>query len=133
MPELKFTEEVLSVLPSHLRPAYQRVVDAPLRQLEVLARDVGAYGLHLEQRAVQVEFMDLATANRVAVICRFLLAKLEESPCPDRHLAVQSAVEYFILEDDGEDDTSLIGFDDDLQVAQVTAAVLGWDIPDPPL
>jgi hypothetical protein len=127
------TEKVLASLSSPFRSAYLRAAEAPLRQPEVLAQEVEAYVQLLEQHAEQVEFMDLATASRVAEICRFLLAKLEESPCPDRHLAVQAAVEYFILEDDGEDDTSLIGFDDDLQVAQVTAAVLGWDIPDPPL
>ena len=39
-------------------------------------------------------------------------------------------MDYFLLDDDGEDDHSIVGFDDDLQVLRVTAEVLGWDLPE---
>ena len=43
---------------------------------------------------------------------------------------MQAAVEYLVLDEDGEADESIVGFDDDLGVVRVTAEVLGWNLPE---
>jgi hypothetical protein len=77
------------------------------------------------------EFFDLQTANRVTVLCRGLLNALPADPSERQHRLTQLAIHYFVLEEDAEDDNdSLIGFDDDLQVAIAVIEELGLhDLP----
>jgi len=68
----------------------------------------------------------LETAHRVTVLCRQLLDALPANPEDKQHRLTQLAISYFVLEEDAEDDNeSLIGFDDDLQVAVAVIEELG--------
>jgi len=92
----------------------------------VLADELEEYTGQLDHQAVQSEFFDLETAKRTARLCRDLLAALPSEPDEHQHRLTQLAIAYFVLEEDAEDDNdSLIGFDDDLQVAVAVAEALG--------
>ena len=68
----------------------------------------------------------METAHRVTVLCRQLLDALPTNPEDKQHRLTQLAISYFVLEEDAEDDNeSLIGFDDDLQVAIAVIEELG--------
>jgi len=83
----------------------------------VLAHELVEYTNQLEGHAQNTEFFDLDTAKRTASLCHKLLAALPEEPDEEQHRLVQLAINYFVLAEDAEDDNhSLIGFDDDLQV-----------------
>jgi hypothetical protein len=79
----------------------------------------------LQRQAQQVEFLDLETAERAARGCLHLISTAEHASDPARERAIQGAVEYFLRRADAEDDQSIVGFDDDLQVIRTTAEVLG--------
>lgn len=115
-------EEVARHLSPPVAEAYRRCFGrlAP----EVLESRMVAHLAALEARAEDQEFLDLATARRVASLCRRMLAARSEGPAVE---LVAAAVAYFLLEHDGEPDASIIGFDDDLDVARATALVLGLD------
>lgn len=115
----------------HLGPETQRIVEQ-LGQEErvpprILADELESYALRLGSIAHR-EFFDLETAKRVTELCRGLLKALPVDPGERQHHLTQIAVSYFVLEEDAEDDNdSLIGFDDDLQVAVAVIKALGLD------
>ena len=116
-------------IPGSYVTAYLNGAQGPRRSIQDLEANIREYRASLRARAVESEFLDLETARRVAACCHALLVQLAGSPSPAHHRAVQAAVDYFLLEDDGEEDGSIVGFDDDLEVVRVTAEVLGWAIP----
>jgi uncharacterized membrane protein YkvA (DUF1232 family) len=66
------------------------------------------------------------TAKKVLMICRRLLAAMPAEPSDEQHRLTQLAICYFVLEEDIEDDNnSMIGFDDDLQVVIAVVEQLG--------
>ncbi len=116
-------------LPESVVPFYRGCCQEDVLSLERLKQASTEYMASLRTSAV--EFLDVETAQRVASGCDALLEWAEAaSPVdPQAHLAVHAAVRYFILEEDAEGDESIIGFDDDLQVVEATAAVLGVTLP----
>ena len=127
---MKIANRIEARLSGSTAMAYSRCISDSARSIAVLEVASRTYMDHLEGRSADSEFLDLATARRVAVGCQALMTRLGDNPSIGQHLAVQAAVDYFILEDDGEDDDSIVGFDDDLEVVRVTAEVLGWDLPE---
>lgn len=125
-----FVLQIEARLSGSTAASYRNCIDARAKSADELEDEIHAYMDALQARAADAEFLDLETAARVAAGCRALLERLCRAPNPSLHRAVQAAVEYFVLEDDGEDDNSVIGFDDDLEVVRVTADVLGWEIPE---
>lgn len=121
------TEAVRRLLPPELATEYERCVSKDLRSATVLRMEVDEYVTELRDRRAQDAFLDLSTAERVAIGCHGLLARLGDVGSEAEHGAVQAAVAYFILEDDAEEDSSVIGFDDDLQVVDATFHALGWN------
>ena len=123
-------ERIEAQLTGEAALAYRRCSDAPLRSSAELGDSIDSYLSELESRSAETEFLDLETATRVADGCRALLSQLSDDAVPAFHRAVQACISYFVLEDDGEADSSVVGFDDDLKVVQVTAEVLGWQLPE---
>jgi hypothetical protein len=123
---MRFVDQIESHLSSQVAKAYSKCVAfTPATPAELQAR-TAEYLQQVEQS--QVEFLDIETARKVAAGCNSLIARLS-GPCDiAHHRAVHAAVEYFILEADGEEDSSVIGFDDDWEVVQCTAKVLGWSL-----
>ena len=111
--------------------AYIKCLTPALRPVSDLERGVQQYMDELQVRAQTSEFLDLATASKAANGCKILLSSLKADPSLQRHRAVQGAVDYFILEEDAEADDSIIGFDDDWEVVETTAAVLGVSLKEP--
>lgn len=94
--------------------------------LNVLRHELEEYIGELDEHAQRTEFFDLETANRTADLCRKLLTALPAEPNENQHRLTQLAINYFVLAEDAEDDNySLIGFDDDLQVVIAVIEELG--------
>lgn len=95
--------------------------------LPVLAHELTGYTNTLADQAQHTEFLDLETAQQAATLCHKLLAALPEDPGEEQHRLAQLAINYFVLAEDAEDDNhSLIGFDDDLQVVVAVIEELGF-------
>ena len=70
--------------------------------------------------------LDDGLAGRIAWLCGKLLEALPDQPDERQHRLTQLAVNYFVLAEDGHDDNhSLIGFDDDLDVVVAVIKELG--------
>ena len=96
--------------------------------LKVLAGELADYTDGLDNQARRAEFFDLDTAKQAATLCLKLLAALPAHPSQEQHRLTQLAINYFIVEEDAENDNeSLIGFDDDLQVVVAVIEELGFN------
>ena len=91
----------------------------------MLADELETYARSLRSHA-NAEFFDMDTAKQVVNLCRRLLKALPEEPTEKQHRLTQLAIAYLVLEEDIEDDNeSMVGFDDDMQVAIAVTRELG--------
>lgn len=119
------THRSLSKLSPDIRRILQKLAQEALVSQADLAHQMNVYSEGLDNRAQRAEFFDLETAKRSATLCRKLLKALPPEPSTEQHRLTQLAISYFVLEHDAEDDNeSLIGFDDDLQVAMAVIEAL---------
>lgn len=73
------------------------------------------------------EFLDIATAQRIAEVLDLLLAEYHTFPAEHQRL-IAGAAAYFVNNDDAEPDTaSLLGFDDDRDVVNQVLATIGYN------
>lgn len=78
----------------------------------------------LRARVAREEFLDLETAERVADACEQALDLAATLGTDEARELAQAAASYFVMTRDAEADDSVIGFDDDLRVAEAVVAVL---------
>jgi len=126
MSDLHPTDAIQRQLPSAIATSYGSCLASELRPLAALRGEVDRYLVALRERRGADPFLDLATAEKVGAGCMRLIELLERGGSKAAHHAVQAAVTYFELEEDAEADESVIGFDDDLKVVEVTFSALGW-------
>jgi uncharacterized membrane protein YkvA (DUF1232 family) len=99
-----------------------------LVSVKVLSDELQQYVEELDAQSPHTEFFDDKTAKRIASLCWKLLDALPAEPDERQHRLTQLAVNYFVLAEDAQDDNhSLAGFDDDLQVVVATIQELGLD------
>ena len=84
-----------------------------------------AYVERLQAEAGTHEFLDLGLAEALGKACLRLLERLDDAQTNGPGL-IQAAVQYFVLEEDAEDDLSVAGFDDDAEVFNAVVRHLGW-------
>lgn len=119
---------ILPQLSSEIRRILDELHTEALVPLTVLSSELEQYARQLDTHARQSEFFDLDTAKFTAQLCRNLLRALPQPPDERQHRLTQLAINYFVLEEDAEDDNeSLIGFDDDLQVVVAVIEELGFN------
>ena len=108
---------------SQFDPKIGRIVEQlageALVPVQVLADELQQYVVELESHSSNAGFFDDGTAKRTAALCWKLLAALPEEPDERQHRLAQLAINYFVLAEDAQDDNySLAGFDDDLEVVE---------------
>jgi uncharacterized membrane protein YkvA (DUF1232 family) len=95
---------------------------------KVLADELRQYVAELDSHKANAEFVDHDVAKRIAGICWKLLEALPDEPEERQHRLTQLAVNYFVLAEDAHDDNySLAGFEDDLQVVIAVVRELGLE------
>ncbi len=114
-----------------LEPKTRRVAEQlageALVSVPVLSDELQQYVEQLEHHSSNGGFFDHDTAGRIAALCWKLLDALPAEPDERQHQLTQLAINYFVLEEDAQDDNySLAGFEDDLQV--VTAVIHELDL-----
>lgn len=101
--------------------AGEALVSAP-----VLADELQQYVEELGRQSAHQAFVDHDVAKRIAGLCWQLLDALPAEPDERQHRLTQLAINYFVLAEDARDDNhSLGGFDDDLQVVTAVVNALG--------
>lgn len=94
----------------------------PVDQLRAACR---AYVARFERIAEADALLDPEDAREIGALCEALLDHLGDEPDPAAHTLVHAAVRYFVLEDDGDADTSIGGLEDDRAVVRAVAIALG--------
>jgi uncharacterized membrane protein YkvA (DUF1232 family) len=109
-------------LPEGTRFVYQRYLRFdPVGKVALLQR-IERYMGEIRETGAERQFLDISTAQRLALS----LGKLIEV-CGEDHLPhVQAAVYYFVNADDAQPDLqSMTGFDDDVEVANTVCRFVG--------
>ena len=103
--------------------------------IPILSDELRQYADGLEGHSSNAGFFDDGTAKRVAELCWRLLGALPPEPNERQHRLTQLAINYFVLAEDAQDDNhSMAGFDDDLEVvvAVINELDLGHILKDVP-
>lgn len=120
-------DSLLQAVSEPARASLRRLLAAsPVSPVELEYR-LSAYGAMLRTHVAHVDVLDLWTADLIERKCLAMIGKLEGADERTCRL-VQSAVLYFVKQDDAEDDIrSPAGFDDDLEVVEAVARELEFD------
>lgn len=115
---------------SQFDAATRRIVaqlsEESLVPVEVLSDELQEYVEELDGHSSNDGWFDKDLANRISSLCWKLLDALPAEPDERQHRLTQLAINYFVLAEDGHDDNhSLMGFDDDLQVVVAVINELG--------
>ncbi len=115
---------------SQFDPKIRRIVEQlageTLVPIPVLTDELQQYVEELESHSSNAGFFDDGTAMRVAALCWKLIDALPPEPDERQHRLTQLAINYFVLAEDAQDDNhSLAGFDDDLEVTVAVINELG--------
>jgi uncharacterized membrane protein YkvA (DUF1232 family) len=106
----------------------EQLANEALVSPKVLADELQQYVEELDSHKANAEFVDNDVARRIAGLCWKLLEALPDVPDERQHRLTQLAVNYFVLAEDAHDDNySLAGFEDDLQVVTAVVSELGLD------
>ncbi len=104
----------------------EQIAREALVSVQVLSDELQQYIEELEAHSSHAEFIDHDVARRIAALCWKLLDALPAEPDERQHRLTQLAINYFVLAEDAQDDNhSLAGFEDDLQVVTAVIHELG--------
>lgn len=112
----------LDEIPIEYRDRFEALAGRPGRLPHVLRAEIDTYARTVRQVSAFVTALDPDLADAIASTCRALIDRFA-----DGHAGalVTALVTYFVEESDDEDVTGVLGFDDDVQVANALCRVLG--------
>ena len=106
----------------------EQVAGEALVSMQVLSDELQQYAEELDSHSSNSGFFDYDVAKRIAALCWKLLAALPDEPDERQHRLTQLAINYFVLAEDAQDDNhSMAGFEDDLQVVTAVIRELNLD------
>lgn len=104
----------------------EQLAGEALVSVKVLSDELQQYVEELDAHPSNAEIVDYDVARRIAAICWKLLDALPPESDERQHRLTQLAINYFVLAEDAQDDNhSLAGFEDDLQVVTAVTHELG--------
>lgn len=116
----------LSQFDSATRRIVEQLSEESLVPVQVLSSELQEYVEELDSHSANAGLIDDGLPKRITSLCWKLLDALPAKPDERQHRLTQLAINYFVLAEDGHDDNhSLIGFDDDLQVVVAVIKELG--------
>lgn len=111
---------------TNTRRIAEQLAGEALVSVKVLSDELQQYVEELDTHSSNDEFFDHGVAKRIASLCWKLLDAVPADPDERQHQLTQLAINYFVLAEDGQDDNhSMAGFEDDLQVVTAVINELG--------
>ncbi len=108
------------------RGIIEQLAGEALVSVRVLSDELQQYVEEIDAHSANAGFFDHDVARRIAALCWKLLDALPTEPDERQHRLTQLAINYFVLAEDAQDDNhSLAGFEDDLQVVTAVIHELG--------
>ena len=114
--------DVLDEIPIEYRERFEAIATGPLGSVDHVLIEIKRYVATVHQIAPMVRSLDPVLADRLAVSCSALLERHGEGE--EGTLALAAAT-YFVEEEDDDEITGVLGFDDDAQVVNAVCRVLG--------
>ena len=116
----------MSQLDRRTRRIAEQLAGEALVSVKVLSDELQQYVDQLDTHSSNADFVDYDVARRIAALCWKLLDALPAEPDERQHRLTQLAINYFVLAEDARDDNhSMAGFEDDLQVVTAVINELG--------
>ena len=116
----------LSQFEPKTRRIAEQLAEEALVSVNVLSDELQEYVEKLDTHSSNTEFYEYDLAKRVAALCWGLLDALPDEPDERQHRLTQLAINYFVLAEDAQDDNhSMAGFEDDLEVVTAVIHELG--------
>jgi len=113
--------EVLDEIPVEYRDRYASLARREYPDRAGLTVELAAYTRMVRQVATFVTALDPDTADRIAATCSRLVERFPRAPQAG---LVAALVIYFVEEDEDDEVTGVLGFDDDIQVANAVCRAL---------
>jgi hypothetical protein len=124
-PSLPNLEDILHDVPVEYRDRFEGLLGQSLQELDDLRAEVESYLETVRRVGPLVALIDVGEAEQLGEATVALMNHLEPGqPALFRQL-VQSAVHYFVREEEDEEITGVLGFDDDIQVVNAVCRALG--------
>ncbi|MCA9489547.1 MAG: hypothetical protein KC621_06475 [Myxococcales bacterium] len=117
-------DQILDDIPVEYRDRYEALHARAGVELDALRPQLDDYLVTLGQVAAVARGMDFSVAERLANALLNLIDAMTAGDERQRR-AVHAAVIYFVQEDDDEEITGVLGFDDDVQVVNAVARAIG--------
>jgi uncharacterized membrane protein YkvA (DUF1232 family) len=118
-------DTVLHDIPIEYRDRFRQLLDQPAEPVPSLRAEVQRYIATVKQIGLMVKLLDIGAAERLAEVSVALLDHLTDAHPPEAKLLVNAAVRYFVREEDDEEVTGVLGFDDDVQVINAVSRMVG--------
>lgn len=119
---MSLLSQVLDDIPIEYRERFEAVLHASAGTRDTVVADIGRYVATVQQIAPFVKALDPELAEQLGRHCTALLERHESGEAADLALA---AARYFVEEDDDDEITGVLGFDDDVQVVNAVCRTLG--------
>jgi len=117
-------DAVMHDVPIEYRDRFQALLNQDRMDLSALQLEVEDYLSTVQEVGPMVALIDVTEAERLAQTTLKLLSLLGTHSPPQHHQLVQAAVHYFVCEDEDEEVTGVLGFDDDIQVVNAVCRAL---------
>jgi hypothetical protein len=117
-------EQALEDMPAEYRDRFEVLLGRPAVEVAALQAELAEYVTAVQQLEALSATIDLATAERIVAALDALLREHDRYGTEAGRL-VQAAVEYFVREEDDEEITGVLGFDDDIQVINAVLRAVG--------
>lgn len=114
-------QRVLDEIPIEYRERFAALTQASPPEASALLAELPVYLEMVRKVSAWVTALDPEAASRICATCAALLQRFAASPS---ELVVRATVQYFIEEDEDDEVTGVLGFDDDIQVINAVCRVL---------
>lgn len=116
--------ELLYDVPVEYRERFALLLNDASVPMKQLTDEIEKYLTTVRSVGPYVALIDVDEAERIGERCVSLLQLASTSALPHAHTITQAAIRYFITEDDDDEVTGVLGFDDDVQIINAVCRAL---------
>jgi len=118
-------DAVILDMPIEYRDRFQELLQKPTLTVDDLRGQVEQYTATVKRVSRMVRLLDIDRALALSHSASSLIDFIEADHPPAIKMLIQAAVHYFIFEEEDEEVTGVLGFDDDVCVMNAVSRAIG--------